>query len=73
MVLTWLVQTLFRVTKAKVCASIADPRSFLARLSGMANALRSSCGKKARDSNRQDDCAAGEELRYKSMLYGEKL
>ena len=39
--LTWLVQTLLKVTKANVCASIVDARSFFARTRGMAIAERS--------------------------------
>lgn len=47
---TWLVQTLLKVTKAKVCASIVLARSFLASRSGRAMAERNNCGMKARDS-----------------------
>ena len=71
--LTWLVQTLLNVTKAKVCASIQVARSRLANTIGMSIALRPSCGINARDSSCRVDWAAGEELRYKSVLYGEKL
>ena len=41
-IFTWLVHTLLKVTKAKVCASIVDGRSFFARARGMAIALRNS-------------------------------
>lgn len=47
---TWLVQTLLKVTNAKVWASIVDGRSFFARIRGRAMAERKSCGMKARDS-----------------------
>lgn len=39
---TWLVQTLLKVTKAKVWASIAVARLFLARTSGRATTTRKS-------------------------------
>jgi hypothetical protein len=45
------VHTLFKVTKAKVCASIVEGKSFLAKRSGRAKAERKSCGMKARDSS----------------------
>lgn len=45
------MQTLLKVTKAKVCASIVDGRSFLASNKGKAIAERNSCGMKARDSS----------------------
>ena len=48
---TWLVQTLLKVTNAKVCASMVDGRSFFARRRGKANAERKSWGMKARDSS----------------------
>lgn len=48
---TWLVHTLLNVTKAKVCASMVDGRSFFARRRGRAMAERKSWGMKARDSS----------------------
>ncbi len=48
---TWLVQTLLNVTKANVCASNVEGRSFFASSSGRAKAARNSCGMKARDSS----------------------
>ena len=48
---TWLVHTLLNVTKANVCASIVDGRSFFARSSGRAKAERNNCGMNARDSS----------------------
>ncbi len=48
---TWLVHTLLNDTKAKVCASIVDGRSFFARRRGRAKAERKSCGRKAKDSS----------------------
>ena len=71
---TWLVHTLLNVTKANVCASIVLARSFFAKARGIKNALRASCGIKARDSNLTAPVADGTaEDRYKSVLYGEKL
>lgn len=57
------VQTLFRATKAKVCANIVPGRSRLASIKGMRTALRRSCGKKASDSkwNTVDDVGEEEE------------
>lgn len=46
----WLVQTLLKVTKAKVCASNEVGRSFLARARGMRMVDKRSWGRKARDS-----------------------
>jgi hypothetical protein len=67
------VQTLLKVTNAKVCANIVDAKSLFARASGMMIALKRICGRKARDSKCRDDSALGEELRYNIVLYGEKL
>jgi hypothetical protein len=50
--LTWLVQTLLKVTKAKVCASMVVGRSFFARTKGMRTHERRSWGRKAMDSMR---------------------
>ena len=47
---TWLVQTLLKVTKAKVCASIAVARFFLASTNGSATTAKKSWGINARDS-----------------------
>jgi len=44
------VQTLLKATKAKVCASIVEGRSFFASTRGRARAERKSCGMNARDS-----------------------
>lgn len=70
---TWLVQTLLNVTKANVCASIVDGRSFLASTSGIATRLSNSCGMNARDSRGTAEVPVGEELMYNRVLYGEKL
>lgn len=48
---TWLVHTLLNVTKAKVCASIVEGKSFFANRRGRATAERNNCGMKARDSS----------------------
>jgi hypothetical protein len=61
------------VTKANVWQSIAPARSFFARASGIAIAERTSCGTKASRSRLVFDCEKGEELRWRSVLYGEKL
>lgn len=72
--LTWLVQTLLKVTKAKVWASIVSGRSFLDSASGINTALSSSCGRKASRSSPKDGGAEcrplgfGEELRYRIVL-----
>jgi hypothetical protein len=59
---------LLNVTKAKVCASIVEGKSFFARRSGRAKAERNSCGMKARDSS-FIVCVEGEaEERYRSVL-----
>lgn len=55
------VQTLFRATKPKVCASIVPGRSRLARTKGMRIALRRSCGRNARDSKWNAVDEVGEE------------
>jgi len=57
----WLVQTLLKVTNAKVCANIVFGRSFFASTKGVNTALRSSCGRNARRSNPKD-CVAGPTL-----------
>lgn len=48
--LTWLVQTLLKVTKAKVWAIMDVARSFLATTKGMRMVERRICGRKATDS-----------------------
>lgn len=62
---TWLVQTLLKVTKAKVWASIVEGKSCLARVRGSRTAERSSCGRKAQLSGRRrvEDVPVGEEFR----------
>lgn len=71
---TWLVQTLLNVTKAKVCASIVEARSFFARRNGSTIAERKSCGTKASDSSLKgtageaDLALESEEERYRSVL-----
>ncbi len=42
---------MLKVTKAKVCASIVDGRSFFARRRGRAKVERKSCGMKAKASS----------------------
>jgi len=66
--LTWLVHTLLKVTKAKVCASMVDGRSRFANTSGIATALKHSWGTNASDSRCRLEDAAGEELRYSRVL-----
>jgi hypothetical protein len=61
------------VTKAKVCASIHDGRSFLESSSGIATVDSSSCGKNAMDSKCRGESTELAELRYNKLLYGEKL
>lgn len=61
--LTWLVQTLLKVTNAKVCASIVEARSFFASANGMAMVLKKICGTNAHDSSLIDACPVGEEFR----------
>jgi len=56
------VHTLLKVTKAKVCASMVEGRSFFASIRGSATAERKSCGRKARDSRWVDEDEV-EELR----------
>lgn len=51
-ILTWLVQTLLNVTKAKVCASMVLARSFFANSKGMTTKESRICGMNARDSMR---------------------
>ena len=70
---TWDVQTLLNVTNAKVCAIMDVARSFFATARGMSTHERSSWGKKARDSMRKDDDEGMAEVRYRRVLYGEKL
>lgn len=53
--LTWLVQTLLKVTKANVWANIVFGRSFFASASGIKKALRSSCGRNAKRSSPEDN------------------
>lgn len=53
--LTWLVQTLLNVTKANVCASIVEGKSFLAKARGIMTALSRSCGTNARRSSSNAD------------------
>ena len=43
------VQTLLNATNARVCASMQDARSALARQRGTSSAERRSCGRKARE------------------------
>lgn len=47
---TWLVQTLLKVTKANVCASIVLARSCFANTRGTRNRERMICGTNANDS-----------------------
>lgn len=65
---TWLVHTLLKVTKAKVCASIVEGRSFLASRRGRAKAERKSCGMKARDSSFIEWVEGEAEERYRRVL-----
>jgi len=51
--LTWLVQTLLKVTKANVCASIVLARSFLASNNGITTKESKICGRNASDSMRK--------------------
>ena len=71
---TWLVTTLLKATKAKVCAIMVLGRSFFASAIGIRNALMASWGMNARDSKCQplvvDEDA---DDRCRSVLYGEKL
>lgn len=62
----WLVQTLLKVTKAKVWASIVDGREDLERR-GRRIAERRSCGTKARVV-KGEELVVLEEVRYKSVL-----
>jgi hypothetical protein len=57
------VQTLLKETNAKVWASIVDGRSFLASMSGSANADRNSCGMNATDSSGMSEVPGAEEFR----------
>lgn len=57
------MQTLLKVTKAKVCAIIDVARSRLARARGIKTHERSSCGRKARDSMRRDEAEGMAERR----------
>jgi hypothetical protein len=65
---TWLVHTLLKVTKAKVCASIEVGRSFLDVARGMSTHESRSCGMKARDSSRRIDEDGNAEVRYSCVL-----
>lgn len=67
---TWLVQTLLKVTKAKVWASIVLGRSFFARMRGIATAERKIWGMKASFSrlNELGSLSVMEEERYKRVL-----
>jgi hypothetical protein len=51
--LTWLVQTLLKVTKANVCASIVLARSFFASRSGITTRESKIWGRNANDSTRK--------------------
>lgn len=53
--LTWEVQTLLKVTKAKVWAMMDVARSFFATTMGIRTQERRSCGMKARDSACRDE------------------
>lgn len=64
---------MFHATNAKVCASIVAARSFFAKAKGRATTERKSCGMNASDSKCRVVEAAGDELRYRTVLYGEKL
>lgn len=55
-------------TKAKVCASIVEGKSFLARSSGNTKAERKSWGRKARDSRWMDEVLGVADEMYKSVL-----
>jgi hypothetical protein len=57
------VQTLLKVTKAKVWAIMDTARSFLARTNGMRTQDRRSCGRKASDSTWKDDVEGVAEVR----------
>lgn len=61
--LTWLVQTLLKVTNAKVWASMVEGRSFFERRSGMKTAERRSWGRKASDSRWRNEVEGFEDLR----------
>lgn len=65
---TWLVQTLLKVTKAKVCAIMAPGRFFFARTRGIATTLNSNCGTKARDSKPRPVPVPPAADRYRSVL-----
>ena len=62
------MQTLLKVTNAKVWASIVDGRSFFASRIGSANAARNNCGRKATDSRCIDDVLGAEEFKYRRVL-----
>ncbi len=63
------VQTLLKVTKAKVCANRVVGKSFLAQAKGINSVLRRSWGTNANDSNLiEDEVVLGEEERYKRGL-----
>ena len=63
---------MLNVTNANVCAIIVVARSFFANTNGMKTHDSDSCGRKASDSACSED-APSEEVRYRRMLYGEKL
>jgi hypothetical protein len=66
--LTCDVQTLLKVTKAKVCAIMDVARSFFATTSGMRMHERRSWGMKARDSACKDEVEGSADVRYSSVL-----
>lgn len=66
--LTWLVQTLLKVTKAKVCASIVLARSFFANNRGIAARESRICGMNARDSIWMPEWEGCWELRCSRVL-----
>lgn len=64
------MQTLLKLTKAKVCAIIEVAKSRFATTRGISTAERRSCGMKARVSVRSGGSSEGArlELRYRRML-----
>jgi len=66
--ITCEVQTLLNETKAKVCASIVDGKSFLAKRSGRPIADRKSWGRKASDSRGIGEAVVVTDDRYRSVL-----
>lgn len=67
------MQTLLKDTNAKVWASIVDGRSFFASNSGSAKAARNNCGMNAADSRFTIEVPGAYEVKYRRVLYGEKL